>query len=160
MSDLLAKATQRFTECCINAPRYRVAWLVGPPQQRRTTLLAKQLCTQQGWHYLNYTLTPGYFDQLADTIEQYQPTQLTADIRSWCETCTTPVLVIDDLDAMLATWDRKQRRNWVGLMARQQYLPRGLIIVSHFFTVQHIVDLLPDRDPRYCFQLNGDEYDN
>lgn len=156
MSDLLAEATQRFTKCCINAPRYRVAWLIGPPQRSRKTLLARQLCTQNGWQYLDYALTPGYFDRLTETIESYQPAQLASDVRAWCATCTAPILVVDEIDAVLATWDRAQRRNWAGLMARQQYLPCGLIIISHFFTTQQLTEFLPDRDQRYCFELNGD----
>lgn len=156
MSDLLSSTSQRFTDCCINAPRYRVAWLVGPPQRSRKTLLACQLCEHNGWQYLDYTLTPGYFDALADTIDSYQPTQLVAAMRSWCEACDRAVLVLDEIDAVLATWDRNQRRIWAGLAARLQYLPCGLLVVSHFFTIQQLTEYLPDRERRYCFDLSGD----
>jgi len=156
MSDLLSRASQRFTDCCIKAPRYRVAWLVGSPQRSRKTLLARQLCERHSWQYLDYTLTPGYFDALADTIDSYQPAQLVAAMCSWCESCDRAVLVLDEIDAMLATWDRNQRRIWAGLAARLQYLPCGLIVVSHFFNVQQLTEYLPDRDQRYCFDLSGD----
>jgi hypothetical protein len=156
MSDLLSRASERFTACCIKQPRYRVAWLVGPPQRSRKTLLARQLCELHGWQYLDYTLTPGYFDALVDTIGSYQPTQLVSAIRGWCEACDAPALVLDEIDAVLATWDRNQRRIWAGLVARLQYLPHGLIIVSHFFNYAQLAEYLPDRDPRYCLDLSGD----
>lgn len=155
MSTLLSRASERFTACCIDEPRYRVAWLVGAPQRSRKSLLARQLCEQHGWQYLDYTLTPGYFDALAETIDSYQPAQLAAALRDWCHACQAPVLVLDEIDAVLATWDRNQRRVWAGLAARLQYLPCGLIIVSHFFTANQLVEYLPDRDPRYCLDLSG-----
>lgn len=153
MSNLLDRATAQFTACCVNEPRYRVAWLVGPPQRSRKTLLARQLCEQNGWRYLDYTCTTGYFDALTDTISSYQPVQLVSAIQGWCELCHEPVLVVDEIDSVLATWDRNQRRAWAGLVARLQYLPRGLILVSHFFHAAQLAELLPDRDPRYCFDL-------
>lgn len=156
MRDLLTRASERFTNCCIKAPRYRVAWLVGPPQRSHKTLLARQLCELHGWQYLDYTLTPGYFDRLAETIDSYQPAQLVAAIRGWCEASDSQVLVLDEIDAVLATWERNQRRHWAGLVARLQFLPHGLIIVSHFFTYRQLAEYLPDRDPRYCFDLSGD----
>lgn len=156
MSDLLIQASQQFTRACIEAPRYRVGWLVGAPQRSRKTLLARQLCERNDWHYLDYTDTPGYFDALADSIHAYQPSQFVTAIRGWCDACTAPVLVLDEIDALLATWTRTQRRNWAGLMARLQYLPRGLIVVSHFFTLSQLLDYLPDRDSRYCLDLSGD----
>lgn len=153
MSDLLSEASTRFQACCVDEPRYRVAWLVGPPQSSRKTLLARQLSERNGWQYLDYTLTPGYFDALADYIDSYQPSQLVSDVRSWCAACTAPVLMLDEVDAVLATWNRNQRRVWSGLTARLPYLPCGLIIVSHFFSVSQLAEYLPDRDQRYCFDL-------
>lgn len=156
MSILLSTAIARFTACCINEPRYRVAWLVGPPQTSRKTLLARQLCEQTGWKYLDYTLEPGYFHALAEVIDSYQPAQLVSAVREWCEACEAPVLVLDEIDAVLATWDHHNRRSWAGLVARLQYLPCGLIIVSHFFTANQLVELLPDQDMHYCFDLTRD----
>ncbi|NCC32354.1 MAG: hypothetical protein EOM24_10060 [Chloroflexia bacterium] len=156
MSDLLTQASEQFTRCCIEAPRYRVGWLLGPPQRSRKTLLAQQLCEHNGWHYLDYTGTPGYFDALADCIDAYQPTQFVTAIRGWSKACTAPVLVLDEIDALLATWDRTQRRNWAGLVARLPYLSCGLIIVSHFFTLSELQHYLPDGDARYCLELPGD----
>ena len=156
MSDLLSRASQRFTACCINAPRYRVAWLVGPPQRSRKTLLARQLCERHGWRYLDYTLTPGYFDVLADSIGSYQPHQLVGAMREWCDACDAPVLVLDEIDSVLATWDRDQRRTWAGLVARLQFLSHGLIVVTHFFSCNQLTNYLPERDIRYCLDLSGD----
>jgi hypothetical protein len=156
MTDLLSRASAQFTACCIEQQRYRVAWLVGLPQRSRKSLLAQQLCTRNGWHYLNFTLEPGYFDTLAANISDYQPARLVADLQEWCERSSAPVLLVDEIDAVLATWDRRRRRNWAGLVARLQYLPRGLILVSHFFTANELVELLPDHDHRYCVDLSGD----
>jgi len=73
-----------------------------------------------------------------------------------CEACEAPVLVLDEIDAVLATWDRNERRIYAGLVARLQYLPCGLIIVSHFFNYSQLAEYLPDRDSRYCLDLSGD----
>jgi len=155
MSDILERAGRQFTSCCVQELRYRVAWLIGAPQQSHKTILATQLCKQHGWHYLDYTLTPGHFDVLADTIAHYQPQEFTQAITEWCQHCRYPVLVLDEIDALLATWDASQRRIWVGLTARLQYLPCGLILVSHFFTQTQLIEYLPDHDPRYCFNASG-----
>lgn len=155
MSDLLDQASARLSACCIREPRYRVAWLVGPAQRSRKTLLARQLCAHNDWHYLDYTLTPGYFDSLAQSIARYQPQELVAAIQQWCAAAERPVLVIDEIDAVLATWDRTQRHTWAGQTARLQYLPCGLVIVSHFFDQSRLINLLPDRDARYCLDLSG-----
>ncbi len=155
MSDQIASISERLYTCCVREPRYRVGWLVGPAQRSRKSLIARQLCTQHGWRYLDYTLTPGYFDALTESIASYQPSQLVAAIQEWCAVCDSTVLVIDELDAVLATWDRNQRRTWAGQTARLQYLPCGLVIVSHFFDARQLVELLPDRNPRYCVDLTG-----
>jgi hypothetical protein len=156
MSDLLHRATEQFLACCVRAPRYRVAWLVGPAQRSSKSLLAQELCTRNNWAYLDYTLTPGYFDRLAPVVDRYQPHELVAEIRRWCAECAHPVLVLDELDALLATWDRAQRHVWAGQTARLQFLACGLVIVSHFFDQGTLMPLLPDRDPRYCLDLSGD----
>lgn len=156
MNTLLDIASQRFITCCICEPRYRVAWLVGAPQRSRKTLLAHQLCELNGWQYLDYTSTPGYFDVLEDCIESYQPSQLVDAVRDWCHSCRAPVLVLDEIDALLATWDLNQRQVWAGQVSRIPFLPCGLIIVSHFYTLNQLEAYLPDRSRLYCLDLSGD----
>lgn len=155
MNNFLQEATTQFTACCIEQPRYRVGWLVGVPQRSYKTQLARQLCRTNNWHYLDYTLEQGYFDALADRIEYYQPDDLVKAVCEWCEACLKPVLVIDEIDSILAIWTHTQRLIWAGRVARLQNLPCGVIIVSHFFTCHQLRDYLPDRDLRYCLELPG-----
>lgn len=133
---------------CVQQSRYRVAWLVGAPRRGKTRF-ARAITQQQHWRYLEYTLTPGYFDTLEQTIAAYQPTELVDSIREWCDRTTEPVLVVDELDAVLATWDNHQRKTWANAVARLAYLPCGLLIVTHLLDDTILKPLLPDPDPRY-----------
>lgn len=155
MTDLFDRASEKFQYCCVKQPRYRLAWLVGPPVCGKS-ILARQLCEHFGWAYLNYTLTSGYFDTLNETISSYQPANLIDALKNWCQGCATPVLVVDEIDAVLATWDHQQRYTWAALASRLQWLPCGVVVVSHFFEHRSLADYLPDHDQRYCLDLAGE----
>jgi hypothetical protein len=152
MTDLFTHAGRQFTACCVTEPRYRVAWLTGPPLSGKTTL-AQRLCERHGWHYLDYTSTPGYFDTLADTIATYRPDDLTAALQSWCAECAAPVLVVDEIDAILATWSHDQRTVWANRVSRMPYLACGIIIVTHLFPCTTLATFLPDGGQRCCLTL-------
>jgi SpoVK/Ycf46/Vps4 family AAA+-type ATPase len=154
MTDLLTRASEQFQYCCTQQPRYRVGWIVGPPQRGKTAL-ARRLHEVHGWSYLDYTLTSGYFDSLTEKITSYQPSDLITAMQDWSAQCSAPVLIIDEIDAVLATWDHLQRKTWVGLASRLQWLRCGLLIVSHIITYQLLGDYLPDHDQRYCLDLSG-----
>lgn len=149
MNDELDQAAVEQLRRCVHQPRYRVAWLVGPPRRGKTRF-ARAIAQQQGWRYLDYTLTPGYFDTLQTTIAAYQPAELVAAIQAWCEQTTASVLVVDELDALLACWTLVQRKVWASQMARLAYLPCGLLLVTHVLAVETLMPILPDSDPRYC----------
>lgn len=149
MNDDLDQSSVDQLQWCVQQPRYRVAWLVGAPGCGKTRF-ARQIAQQKGWRYLDYTLTPGYFDALQATIAAYQPTEFVAAIRGWCGATSEPVLVLDELDALLACWTLHQRKAWASQMARLAYLPRGLLLVSHLLDADTLAPLLPDSDPRYC----------
>lgn len=152
MTDLFDRANRQFTACCVREPRYRVAWLTGSPMSRKSTL-ARQLCTANGWHYLDYTTTPGYFDSLVDTISTYRPEDLTAALRDWCAACPAPVLIVDEIDAVLATWTLDQRTFWANQVSRLTYLPCGVIIVTHILSCSMLTAFLPDGGQHSCLNL-------
>ncbi len=149
------QASAQIERCCIQQPRYRVAWLTGAPLSGKTGL-AQRLCETNGWQYLNYTLTPGYFDALAPIIATYQPYDLIAALQNWCAACTESVLVMDELDALLACWSFDQRRTWAGQVSRLAYLPCGLLLVTHLLDRSLLAPYLPDGDSRYCLVLSGE----
>lgn len=155
MNDLLAQAAAQFTRCCITQPRYRVAWLTGLPYSGKS-VLARQLRDAMQWQYLDYTMTAGYFDALGSSITSYQPEQLTAALQDWCRACDADVLIVDELDALLATWDFQQQLAWTSQVSRLAYLPTGLVLVTHFFDQTALLRYLPDNDPLYCFEYSGD----
>lgn len=152
MTDRFAHASQQLTAWCVREPRYRVAWLTGLPLSGKT-LLARQLCDAHGWHYLDYTLTPGYFDVLADSIATYRIDDLIMALKGWCATCVAPVLVVDELDAVLATWSWDQREGWADRVSRLAYLPRGVVIITHLITCTTLARFLPDAGQRSCLTL-------
>lgn len=153
MTDLFAHANRQLTAWCVHEPRYRVAWLTGPPLSGKT-ILAQRLCAEHGWHYLDYTGTPGYFDTLADTIATYRPDNLVQAVTTWCDTCPAPVLVVDELDAVLATWSLDQRTVWANRVSRLPYLPCGVVIVTHLCTCTTLSPVLPDGGQRSCLSLS------
>lgn len=147
--EAIQQAQQHLIRCCEHQPRYRVAWLVGPPLSGKTQL-AQQLSESRGWRYLDYTLTPGHFDALRTRITAYQPDDFVSDIRGWCEQHTTPALVVDRIDSILACWSFDQRRVWVSRIARLTGLPCGLLLCTHILNRSILSPFLPDRDQRYC----------
>ncbi len=159
MKLLIDRAIEQFRHCCLDQPRFRVAWLIGPPAHGKS-VLARQLRDRLGWSYINYTLEPGYFDSLTETISRYQPTDLVAAIQDWCQRCSAPVLIVDEIDAVIATWDRTQRYTWAALVGRLQWLPCGVLIVSHLFESRSLVNYLPDHDQQYCFDIMERRHDS
>ncbi len=153
MNDPMLHASQQLSAWCVHEPRYRVAWLTGPPLSGKT-LLARRLCDAHGWHYLDYTLTPGYFDALADTIATYRAEDLIAAVKGWCATCVARVLVVDELDAVLTTWSLDQRDVWANQVSRLAYLSCGVVLVTHLFSCTRLATFLPDGGQRSCLTLS------
>lgn len=151
----IEQASAQIERCCLHQPRYRVAWLTGPPHSGKTAFV-QRLCETHDWFYLNYTLTPGYFDALTMSIVTYQPGDLLAALHSWCSKCPNPVLVVDELDALLACWSFEQRRLWASQASRLAYLPCGLLLVTHLLDRSLLAPYLPDGDTRYSVSLNGE----
>lgn len=143
MNEQFDSISQHFVRHCIHATRYRVGWLTGIPCSGKTTL-ARSLAEVHQWQYIDYTLDEGYLDALTTEISSYTLDDLVRDIRMWCDKCCAPVLIIDHIDAILTTWAYDQRRVWVNRLCQQQYLPCGLIVVSHLFTCEDFAFLRPE----------------
>ena len=153
MNTLLERVGAQFLACC-SQPRYRTAWLLGPPLSGKTTL-ARQLCEHYGWWYLNYTLDPGYFDRLTGRLDGYQPGDLLKDLRGWGAACACPVMLVDELDATLACWSSDERGLFAAQASRIPDLPHGLVLVSSFFDEATFARLLPESDLSTYFSLSG-----
>lgn len=153
MTFQLELASSHLLACC-SQPRYRTAWIIGAPLSGKSTL-ARQLCEQNNWHYLNYTLEPGYFDQLQGHLETYQPDDLLNNLREWCAACDRAMLLIDEIDSILACWSFDQRRFFATRASRLASLPRGLVLVSNLFDISTLVPLLPESDLPPYFHLPG-----
>lgn len=145
-------AKAQFIKCCVDQPRYRVAWLIGKPLSGKSKLV-QELSTTLNWQSINYTTTPGYFDFLQSTIASYQPLDFIQAIQCWSINTQSEVLIIDEIDALLACWSTDQRRVWMSQIARLTGLSCGLILVSHLIDYTVLRLYLPDNDSRYCVQL-------
>lgn len=150
----LEQAAKTFRRFCVEEQRYRVAWLIGEPRSGKSTL-AQRLAEQQQWAYINYTLNPGYFDQLADTIQMYQTDEFIAAIKRWCGECGYPVLLLDEIDSLLATWSLEQRRTWASGASRLRDLPCGLVLSTSFFDKNILHTYLPNASRPHIFTLPG-----
>ncbi|GAA5528867.1 hypothetical protein [Herpetosiphon gulosus] len=155
MNSRFETAKTQFIKCCVDQPRYRVAWLIGKPLSGKSKL-AQELSTILNWHYINYTTTLGYFDSLRLTIASYQPLDFIKAIQSWCMNTQSEVLILDEIDALLACWSNDQRRVWISQIARLTGLPCGLILVSHLVDYTVLGAYIPDNDGRYVVQLGED----
>lgn len=153
MTSLHETVAAQLLACC-SQQRYRTAWLIGPPLCGKTTLAA-HLCRSYGWRYLNFTLEPGYFDQLQQRISTYQPGDLLTDLRHWCALCDRPILLIDEIDAVLACWSLDQRRLFAAQASRLPDLPQGIVLISTLFDGDTLSPLLPATDLPTYFQLPG-----
>ncbi len=153
MTVLLEQAGLHFLTCC-SQPRYRTAWLIGSPLSGKTTL-ARQLCDHHKWRYVNYTLDQGFFDALQGDLETYQPENLLADLRIWCATSKHSILLVDEIDAVLAIWSADRRNLFATRASRLPNLSCGLILVSNLLEVDTLAPLLPDSDLPTYFNLPG-----
>jgi hypothetical protein len=153
MNVLLERVGSHLLACC-SQPRYRTAWLIGSPLSGKTTL-SRQLCETYNWRYINYTMEPGFFDVLHDHLETYQPADFLNDLRTWCTTYDRSVLLIDEIDAILATWSFNQQRLFATQASRLPDLPHGLILVSNHFEADTLAPLLPNSDLPAYFNLSG-----
>lgn len=154
MKTLLERAGSDLLACCSQL-RYRTAWLIGPPLSGKTTL-ARRLCDIHNWRYLNYTLEPGFFDTLNDRLETYRPADFLSDIRTWCTAYGRSVLLVDEIDALLATWPLDQRRLFATRVSRLPDLTHGLVLVSNLFDVDTLAPLLPDSDISGYVNISGE----
>src|SRR6266496_2927176 len=150
----LEQAAKTFRRFCLEEQRHRVAWLIGEPRSVKSTL-AQRLAEQQQWAYINYTLNPGYFDQLADTIQTYQPDDFITAIKRWCGQCSHPVLILDEIDSLLATWSLEQRRTWASGASRLRDLSCGLVLSTSFFAESTLNSYLPNTSRPHTFTLPG-----
>jgi hypothetical protein len=150
----LEQAAKMFRRFCVEEQRHRVAWLIGDPRSGKSTL-AQRLAEQQQWSYINYTLDPGYFDQLADSIQTYQPDEFITAIKRWCEQCSHPVLILDEIDSLLATWSSEQRRTWASGASRLRDLSCGLVLSTSFFDEHTLHSYLPNASRPHIFTLPG-----
>lgn len=153
MTSLFERASLHLLACC-SQPRYRTAWLIGSPLSGKTTL-ARQLCETHNWRYLNYTLEQGYFDALQGCLETYQPSDLWNDLRTWCMNYDQSLLLVDEIDSILATWSFDQRRLFATQASRLPDLPHGLVLVSNLFEADVLAPLLPNSDLPAYFNLPG-----
>jgi hypothetical protein len=77
------------------------------------------------------------------------------DLRRWCQADSQSIVLIDEIDAVLAIWSFDQRRFFVTQASRIPNLTHGLILVSNFFDVDLLTPLLPESDLPAYYNLSG-----
>jgi hypothetical protein len=63
------------------------------------------------------------------------------------------VLIVDEIDAVLATWTLDQRTFWANQVSRLTYLSCGVIIVTHLLSCSMLTAFLPDGGQHSCLNL-------
>jgi hypothetical protein len=134
---------ERIQQVCKLHARFRTLWVVGRPRSGKTTL-CRAVCLQKGWHYVNFTLDPGYLDSLANKEKIYRPEDFLGSLRSWCETCPGTTLVLDEIEPMLGLWTATVQKDFFRTVGRVSHLERGLVIVTRLYDAQDILKWVPN----------------
>jgi hypothetical protein len=142
MTDDAFAAALRCAASLPRAVRFRCGWIVGPPASGKTQL-ARRLARHQGWAYLDYTRDPGYFDRLDGRITGYRDGHFLHDLAQWRADCPRPLLILDELDALVAFWTAAERRSWMHAMLRLDASACAVIGVTHLFGAAELRQLAP-----------------
>jgi hypothetical protein len=132
----------RIRRVCGPQARFRTLWLVGHPKSGKT-MLCREVCLQMGWHYVNFTLDPGYLDSLINKERIYRPEDFLDSLRSWCRTCPSTVLVLDEIESMLGLWTPTVQKDFFRTIGRVPRLERGLVIATRLYDAQAVTKWVP-----------------
>src|SRR5689334_16253342 len=94
---------ERIRQVCGDQARYPVLFVVGKPRSGKTPV-CRAVCARNSWRYVDFTLEPGCLDRLIGREEVYSPEDFAADLREMCATASTQVLVVDEVEPLLALW--------------------------------------------------------
>lgn len=97
-----------------------------------------------GWHYVNFTLDPGYLDSLVNKEKIYRPEDFLGSLRSWCQMCPGAILVLDEIEPMLGLWTTTVQIDFFRTVGRVSRLERGLVIVTRLHDAQDILKWVPN----------------
>jgi hypothetical protein len=135
----------RIQQICKSQGRFRALWLVGLPKSGKTTL-CREICLQMGWHYVNFTLDPGYLDSLLNKERIYRPEDFLYSLRSWCLTCPSDVLVLDEIEPMLGLWTSTVKKDFFITVSKATRLEKGIVIVTRLYPPQEVAKWVPDNE--------------
>ena len=150
---ILDRFAARVRLICRQDRRHRVLWVIGEAQTGKSQLCHKaaQMC---GWKHVNYTLDTGYLDTLSGREQTYRPKDAIADIRDWCKGTDTEVLLLDEIEPLLAIWNQAHRQQFYASISKAERLACGLVLVNRIVTPSVLEPLLPDSNPNRIFILS------
>jgi hypothetical protein len=134
---------ERIRHVCKPHARFRTLWVVGRPKSGKTAL-CREVCLQTDGYYVNFTLEPGYLDSLINKERTYRPEDFLGSLRSWCKTCPSAILVLDEIEPMLGLWTPTVQIDFFRTVGRVPRLERGLVIVTRLYDAQDILKWVPN----------------
>lgn len=141
----------RISQICSPFARYRVLWLVGNPRSGKTTL-SRAVCTNNNWGYVNFTLDRGCFDRLSGHEETYRPEDFVRDLRSTWLNQGDQIVIIDEIEPLLALWVWEQQEVFFKLVSRLTRLTTGVVLVTRLRTSKQLSQLVSG--PDHIFEIS------
>ena len=138
----LQALADRIRQVCKSQARFRALWIVGPSRSGKTTL-CREVCLQMGWHYVNFTLDPGYFDSLLNKEKVYRPEDFLGSLRSWCVACPCDILVLDEIEPMLGLWTSTVQKDFFITVGKAPRLKKGVVLVTRLYASQEVAKWVP-----------------
>jgi ATPase family associated with various cellular activities (AAA) len=152
ITDIEEELTARVRNVCNAQARYRVLWIVGEPRCGKSSL-CKSLCKNNGWKYINYTLSNGFLDSLVGQEEIYRPHNFLEDLHHWCNQSTEDFIVFDEIEPLLSLWTWDTQEEFFKLVGRATGLTNGIVITTRARTAQQLSKIFSGMDPNHIYEI-------
>ncbi len=149
---LAEKLEERIRLVCRKQARYRVLWLIGKPRSGKT-LLSRAVCKCNGWRYINYTLEPGFLDNLVGLEEIYSSEDFLGTLRLVCNDTSPEIIVLDEIEPLLSWWTWQQQEVFFKQIGRATNLQTGVVIVTRKRTSHELGKILQEMADNHIFEI-------
>lgn len=142
--DVVRQLESRVRQVCRPQARYPVLWVLGGPCTGKTSI-ARAVCQQAGWRYVDFTLDSGCLDSLVGREESYRPEDFLTYIRSLGQV-TTKVVVLDEIEPLLGWWSWDEQEVFFRIIARATRLKCGVALVTRLRNSQQFEKIAPGQN--------------
>lgn len=144
--ELLAQRLEaQIQQVCQPQARYRVLWVIGSPRTGKTSL-CRYVCQNRLWKYMDFTLEPGFLDNLIGREETYRPEDFLEFLHLLCDNIAEEVIVLDEIEPLLGLWTWEQRESFFKQVGYTTRLETGVVIATRLSNTLELTKLVPGSD--------------